>query len=116
MKKLSVLSEGQRFMKFASGAYGWPLLYGLSKEKLGLEKVKNISGGLVREARSSHLAALLKHTGVLLEHVIEAKWKSENFDNGHLIVLDHSRKEIVVAFRGTMEIKDRTCFTFLENH
>jgi len=98
-----IISQYSFYMKYASGAYGWPL-YFLGKG-FGKEQFKGIASGTVNSDRTD-LECLLKHTGLTKDDILIACWTSDLFNPGHYVAYLHSSQEIIIAIRGTFHIHD----------
>jgi hypothetical protein len=90
-------------MKFAGGAYGWPLYY-LGKG-VGKEQFKGIASG-TKDSDRTNMDCLLKHTGLKEEDILAVSWTSDNFNPGHYVALNHASKDIILAIRGTFHVHD----------
>jgi len=66
--------------------YGWKLIYGYTFKK----KTAGLYKGFV-EGDKINPKVLAEHTGIKIEDIIVAKWKSSDYDPGHYMVYDHSR-------------------------
>lgn len=49
---------------------------------------------------------IVAKTGIREEDIITMQWASTDFNPGHYMAYDHSRKNVVIAIRGTFHIKD----------
>jgi len=96
----SLIDNGRHYLKFASATYGWKLVYGM----LYPSKVKNIASSVV--GSKSNLKALCHHTGISPNDVVLAKFTSSHFHPGHFVALDHERRAVVLAIRGTFSALD----------
>lgn len=45
-------------------------------------------------------------TGIKEEDLITTQWDSQDFNPGHYMAYDHSRKNVVIAIRGTFHLRD----------
>eukprot|EP01116_Phalansterium_solitarium_P023740 TRINITY_DN8471_c0_g1_i1.p1 TRINITY_DN8471_c0_g1~~TRINITY_DN8471_c0_g1_i1.p1 ORF type:complete len:550 (+),score=46.18 TRINITY_DN8471_c0_g1_i1:118-1767(+) len=102
VSSVSFLENAYRYMRFASAAYGWKLVYGY--------QYKNAAQGFLEGIKLSdetNLKILLEHTGVRPEDVLYTRWTSgSTFQPGHYMLLDHTSRNVVVAVRGTFHVRD----------
>ncbi|KAJ0399385.1 hypothetical protein ATCC90586_009177 [Pythium insidiosum] len=108
------LHELAHFSKFAVGIYGW-MLYVWSHPWSGTfrlafscmkQRLPYIHGD-----NMFHLgqAALQLETGVRAHDIVYASFKNSVYRPAFCVVLDHERREVVVAIRGTLSLED--CLT-----
>jgi hypothetical protein len=88
-------------MKFASSAYGWKLLHSWKRFKKG--ELKNVKPS----AGTNNRNCLVEHTGISKNDIFLERWTSGNtFSPGHFAVVDHAKKAVVLAIRGTFHLRD----------
>uniref|UniRef100_K3X025 sn-1-specific diacylglycerol lipase n=1 Tax=Globisporangium ultimum (strain ATCC 200006 / CBS 805.95 / DAOM BR144) TaxID=431595 RepID=K3X025_GLOUD len=106
--------ELAHFSKYAIGIYGW-MLYVWSHPWSGTFRLafscmkRNM--GYIHGDNFFHLGqtALQLETGVHAQDIVYASFRNSVYKPAFCIVLDHQRKEVVIAIRGTLSLED--CLT-----
>jgi sn1-specific diacylglycerol lipase len=108
------VDELAHFSKYAVGIYGW-MLYVWSHPwtatfRLAFSCVKT-NHAYIHGDNMFHLgqAALQLETQVKSQDIVYASFKNTVYRPAFCVVLDHDRKEVVVAIRGTLSLED--CLT-----
>lgn len=96
-------------MRHASAAYGWKLVCGFvchAVESKKLIPVSTVSPAMAMDDDRSNVEAACKHTKCAKSDLVQAKWTSEPFNPGHIIMCDRNLHAVVVSVRGTWGVKD----------
>uniref|UniRef100_M4BZT1 sn-1-specific diacylglycerol lipase n=1 Tax=Hyaloperonospora arabidopsidis (strain Emoy2) TaxID=559515 RepID=M4BZT1_HYAAE len=108
------LKELAHFSKYAIGIYGW-MLFVWSHPWSGTFRLafsflrRNL--GWVHGDNWFHLSqtALQLETGVPSDDIVYASFRNSVYQPAFAVMLDHARKDVVVAIRGTLSLED--CLT-----
>ncbi|XP_035694884.1 diacylglycerol lipase-beta-like [Branchiostoma floridae] len=117
--RLEDLGLVAHYMKFAMAAYGWPLyvytnpltsLCQLSTECSCCSCTSGqVEGGALIMSDNCcrcHLAGILRHTGLMATDVVYATFHNKVYEIPFFVALDHDRRSVVVAVRGTLSLRD----------
>ena len=97
-----ILADAVYWWKYAAATFGWQ--YGL-----GYQYKKGLGGlidGLFGNTLVNNEKVLCESCMIQTEDIIVASWHGKLFTPGYYIALDHSSKSIVVAIRGSFELRD----------
>ncbi|ELR14039.1 lipase [Acanthamoeba castellanii str. Neff] len=97
----AALEDGYYYMRFAAAVYGWQLIYGYNFEG----KTNGLFKGLI-SGDSVNPQIVAAKTGIDEADLITTQWDSKDFNPGHYMAYDHSRKTVVIAIRGTFHLRD----------
>jgi len=98
----NVIKEGNYWWKFAASTFGWQ--YNLAY------RLRHGIGGFIKHIfknknnLNSYLTA--QYCGISTNDIIVASWKSKLMTPGYFLAVDHKTQSIVLAIRGSFEIKD----------
>ncbi|KAJ1564580.1 hypothetical protein HK096_007267 [Nowakowskiella sp. JEL0078] len=119
----------QRFVKYGSGAYG-PLvlsLFNIKGNDLNLEFSDNYQSLNSDLNSHPHHVAISRHVGLAINSVLHSTFKershesllnnilsfvtksdasSNKYQATFFVIVDHSKQEIIVSFRGTLSLED----------
>jgi sn1-specific diacylglycerol lipase len=82
-------------------SFRWKLIYGYQWKR----SAKGLYLG-VKKKDKANTKILVELTGISAEDIVLAKWHSEHFHPGHYLALNHKRKALVLAIRGTFHTRD----------
>eukprot|EP00126_Sphaerothecum_destruens_P015843 Sdes_comp9908_c0_seq1m1449 len=108
------LMDLAHFVKYAIGSYGWVLfsrmhfLTSLCRYKLcGCACFKTSQDTLVGDnCFRCNYAALKLQTGLKDDDILFSTFENEIFKSPYYIALDHDKKRVVIAIRGTLSLED----------
>jgi len=100
VKEISFVEKSSHYLRFAVACFGWKMIYGYQYQK----KTGGIKEGIL--GGETNIKVLLEYTGIKREDIIDVSWSSKHFSPGHVLVIDHSTRSVVLAIRGTFNTKD----------
>uniref|UniRef100_UPI00358FED08 diacylglycerol lipase-beta-like n=1 Tax=Myxine glutinosa TaxID=7769 RepID=UPI00358FED08 len=107
------LEQAAHFMRFAAGAYGWPL-YIYSHPICGICHLcpscccfgASVSEPIPGNTPACHKRAILQSTGLQEQDLVHVSYHNKVFEVPFYVALDHKSKSVVVAVRGTLSLQD----------
>ncbi|XP_069762799.1 diacylglycerol lipase-beta [Narcine bancroftii] len=109
------LENAAHYMKFAAAVYGWPL-YIFSHPFTGLCKLNRdcwccrhqvFEHDLVgRDCLNCNFSSMLQTTGLQYQDFIHVSLHNKIYEIPFFVALDHKKKAVVVAVRGTLSLED----------
>ncbi|KAK2149807.1 hypothetical protein LSH36_436g06032 [Paralvinella palmiformis] len=110
------ISEAAHYMKYAAGSYGWPMyiwssplaLWGLGKVLLHSRYLPrslpdNVQGDNLLMANTTVIKMV---TGLSDKDLVLVSFHNKLFEVPFYVALDHEKKSVVVAIRGTLSWED----------
>lgn len=97
-----ILTEANYWWKFASATFGWQLEYGYQFKKgcCGLLK------GFLKNTKKINKNIICETCDINQKDIVVASWRGQLFIPGYFVAIDHKTKSIVIAIRGSFELKD----------
>uniref|UniRef100_A0A8C4QS33 sn-1-specific diacylglycerol lipase n=1 Tax=Eptatretus burgeri TaxID=7764 RepID=A0A8C4QS33_EPTBU len=106
------LQQAAHFMRFAAGAYGWPL-YIFSHPICGICHLcpcccfgTPVSEPIPGSTPACHKRAIIQSTGLQEQDLVYISCHNKVFEVPFYVALDHKSKSVVVAVRGTLSLQD----------